>query len=282
LIETLPDLALDGPELARTITLENRLARALARDELDLHYQTIWGADGKTLCGLEALVRWKMPYCGTIPPDLFIRVAEQCNLVCDIDRWVFMRACRDLASLHRRGLTSIVMHVNMTAQDFEQTGLVDDLLSALDEYGLHPWQFCLELTERSAMENAERVIPVINRLRNHGFGFALDDFGTGYSSLSRLKRLPVTSIKIDRSFMAGVPHKRVDSAIVRMILDLGRHLHLPVVAEGVESDAQTSYLRQFGCEYFQGYFFGKPQPLDELMAGRHAIAARAVEQLRVA
>lgn len=251
--------------LAQELTIEAELHRALAEDEFFLEYQPVYDNFQGRMVAVEALIRWQKPNGELVRPDLFIGIAEKSRLIVQIGRWVVQRACGDLAQLHRAGMPDLKMHVNMAAAEFANAKLAQELRAVVDACGIKAQHLCLELTEGMVMKQPEKVIPVMRLLRQHGFHISLDDFGIGHSSLSRLKKLPITSVKIDRSFVAGLPHDRGDGAIVRTILDLGRHMHLSVIAEGVETDAQLAYLGQFGCALVQGYLMSRPQPLQMLL-----------------
>ena len=252
--------------LVQQLTMETELHHALLRDEFFLVYQPVFDSFREQMVAVEALIRWRRPDGEIVPPDVFIPIAEQSRLIVQIGRWVVERACRDLALLHAAGFDRLQLNVNMAATEFVNTSLPEELMAVVGACGIASHHLCLELTEGTVMKQAEQVIPIMGVLRQLGFKISLDDFGMGHSSLSRLKKLPITSLKIDRSFVSGLPQDRGDAAIVRTILDLGRHMKLQVVAEGVETDAQLSFLRQFGCSLIQGYILGRPVPFDTLIA----------------
>lgn len=256
-----------GAEQARTarkLGMLSELHCAIARQEFFLEYQPICDALDARVVAVEALIRWRRANGEVVPPQRFIPVAEQSRLIHDIGRWVLQQVCRDLPRLQRSLAADLRVHVNMAAPEFVDSALPQQLAAIVAAAGVQPRHICLELTEGVVMQQAETAIPVMRELRRLGFGIGLDDFGMGYSSLSLLKNLPVGSIKIDRLFTAGVPHDRDDCAIVRTILDLGRHMKLQVIAEGVENDAQLGVLRQFGCPLVQGYLVGRPSSIDSL------------------
>lgn len=259
-------LAEQRSALARQLTMEAELQRALVNHEFFLAYQPVFGLDAEHMVAVEALIRWRRPGGDVVPPDLFIPVAEQSGLIVQIGRWVVKQACHDLAQLHRAGFTDLQVNVNMAAPEFVNPNLPGELMAVLQACGVAPRHLCLELTEGLVMKQPDKVIPVMAALRQQGFKVSLDDFGMGHSSLSRMKMLPISSLKIDRSFVSGLPHDRGDAAIVRTILDLGRHMKLQVIAEGVETDAQLLFLRQFGCTLIQGFLLGRPKTVPELMA----------------
>ncbi|MFS2213138.1 putative bifunctional diguanylate cyclase/phosphodiesterase [Telluria sp. Tellsp104] len=237
---------------------------AIRRGEFFLEYQPIRTTTDMDIDAVEALIRWRRPNGEIVPPNVFIPLAEQSRLIVDIGRWVVRQACHDLARLRAAGLGGVRVHVNMAAPEFIDAELPDRLTAIAAAAGVDPRGICLELTEGVVMKHADKSIAIMRELRRRGFGIGLDDFGMGYSSLSLLKNLPIGSLKIDRLFMAGVPYDRNDCAIVRSLLDLGRHMKLTVVAEGVETDAQLGYLRQFGCPLVQGWLPGRPVPLERL------------------
>lgn len=259
-------LAEQRSALAKQLTMEAELHRALVGNEFFLEYQPIFDRDAEHIVAIEALIRWRRPDGEVVRPDLFIPIAEQSRLIVQIGRWVVKQACRDLALLQRAGFTDLQVNVNMAAPEFVNASLPGELMAVVEACGVAPRHLCLELTEGLVMKQPDKVMPVMAALRQHGFKISLDDFGMGHSSLSRMKKLPISSLKIDRSFVSGLPHDRGDAAIVRTILDLGRHMKLQVIAEGVETDAQLIFLRQFGCTFIQGFLLGRPKTVPELMA----------------
>jgi diguanylate cyclase (GGDEF)-like protein len=259
----------NGPQralLVQQLRMESELRHALSTSqEFFLVYQPVFDPFDERMVAVEALIRWARPNGEVISPEIFIPIAEQSRLIVKIGKWVVRQACHDLGILHRAGFPDLQMNVNMAAQEFLSADMPRELQDITRDAGVAPRHLCLELTESTVMKHADRVVPIMLQLRDRGFKIALDDFGTGYSSLSRLKRLPISSIKIDRGFMTGLPHDRGDCAIVRTILDLGHHMKLPVIAEGVENDAQLGFLRQFGCPLVQGYRFSRPLRLQDLI-----------------
>jgi diguanylate cyclase (GGDEF)-like protein len=249
--------------LMRQLMVETELIDALADGQLFMHYQPVFGARDRQLRAVEALIRWRRPDGELVPPDVFIPIAEQSHLIVEIGRWVLQQACHDLALLQRAGLPGLQMNVNMAALEFLNVNLPNELATLTREAGIAPRHLCLELTEGMMMKHADQVIPVMRDLRRRGFKISIDDFGMAYSSLSRLKDLPISSLKIDRSFVHGLPHGTEDCAIVQTIVDIGRNMRLDVVAEGVENSAQLEHLSALGCTLIQGYLMGRPMlPLD--------------------
>jgi diguanylate cyclase (GGDEF)-like protein/PAS domain S-box-containing protein len=241
---------------------ENALHRALERDELRVFYQPIVELDGGTCSGAEALVRWQHPDRGLVAPDAFIELAEETGLIVPIGAWVLEEACRQLVVWTANGQVTpgFTMAINLSARQLAQSDLVDRVADALERTGAPPAQVCLEITESVLM--AETTIEAIDALRALGVRLSIDDFGTGYSSLGYLRRFPVDSIKVDRSFVDGLGTEAEDSAIVAAVVGLGHALGLSVVAEGVETELQLAELGGLGCDRAQGFFFSPPQPAD--------------------
>jgi len=249
-----------------SLTMEEALHHALRDNQFFLEYQPIFDSFGENVIAMEALIRWRTPNGDIVRPDIFIPTAEKSFLIAQIDRWVIRQACSDLALLHRSGFPELQVNVNMSASEFLSTSLPDELLNIVHASGLTTHHICLELTENMVMQHADKVIPIMESLRKRGFHIGLDDFGTGHSSLSRLKQLPISSLKIDRSFVKGLPSDEGDCAIVRTIFDLGHHMGLQIIAEGVETDAQLNFLRQFGYPWMQGFLLGRPMGVNDLIA----------------
>jgi diguanylate cyclase (GGDEF)-like protein len=252
-------------QLAGQLTLLSELHHAHERNEFFLEYQPIFDSFVEDLVAVEALIRWRKPNGDIVPPDLFIPVAEQSRLMVRLGRWIAEQACRDLPLMHAAGMKNVKVHINMAAPEFIDSELPSELMSVVRQAGIEPRHLCLELTESVVMSHPEKSISIMRELQALGFEISLDDFGMGYSSLAMLKQLPISSLKIDRLFVGGVPHERTDCAIVRAILDLGRNMKIRVIAEGVENDAQMSFLRQYDCDV-QGYLLGRPMPMHQLLA----------------
>lgn len=257
-------LAVQQSDLAQRLTMQAELHQAIAEQALFLEYQPIFAGNGQ-IHALEALIRWRRANGDIVRPDVFIPIAEESRLIIQIGNWVVHRACHDLARLHRSGFENVKVHVNMAASEFTSSTLPDELRAVVDRSGIKPQHLCLELTESMLMHQPDHVIPIMSTLRRLGFGISLDDFGMGYSSLAHLKNLPISSMKIDRSFIQGLPQQSEDRAIVRTIIELGRNLRLNVIAEGVETDTQLAFLRQFGDTLIQGFVLSRPQPVEELI-----------------
>ncbi|HSV50609.1 MAG TPA: EAL domain-containing protein [Burkholderiaceae bacterium] len=241
--------------------LEADLRQGLLRGELRLYYQPVVDEQMRVI-GAEALVRWQHPLRGMVSPAQFIPMAEQSGLILPLGQWVLQTACRQLAAWARSPQTAgIALSVNVSARQFRQPDFVAQVLAVLAQSGASAQRLTLELTESLLLSDVKDVIAKMNDLKAHGIGFALDDFGTGYSSLAYLKRLPLDQLKIDQSFVGDVLTNANDAAIARTILALAHSLDLGVVAEGVETEGQRAFLLRNGCKAFQGYLFGKPQPV---------------------
>lgn len=254
------------PELTRLslerFELERGLRLALEREELLLHYQPQASVEGAQCVGAEALVRWLHPTLGLIPPDRFIPLAEETGLIQALGRWVLRASCLQARRWHDMGL-ALRIAVNLSGQQIVHGDIVATVSEVLAETGLEPQWLELEITEGFVLSHAEAGVRTLERLKALGISLAIDDFGTGYSSLSYLKRLPVDRLKIDRSFVQGVPDDRDDAAIVTTIIAMARSLQLEVIAEGVEEASQLAFLRTQGCDEYQGYLLGRPMPLPE-------------------
>ena len=252
--------------MVQQLSMEIALHQALYNQELFLEYQPIFDSFGNQVKAVEALLRWRRSDGELVRPDVFIPVAEQSRLIVQIGRWVLKQACNDLARLHRAGLKDLQVNVNMAATEFLSGRLPEELQQLIEDAGVESGHVCLELTEGTVIQQYDKVVPIMDALRNQGFHISLDDFGMGHSSLSRLKNLPISSLKIDRSFVRGIPHDCGDCAIVRTIFDLGQHMKLQVIAEGVETDSQLGFLQQFGYPMMQGFLLGRPMPLEKMLA----------------
>jgi EAL domain-containing protein (putative c-di-GMP-specific phosphodiesterase class I) len=244
---------------------ENALHRALERDELRIYYQPIVELADRTCAGAEALVRWQHPDRGLVAPDAFIDLAEETGLIVPIGAWVLEQACHQLMEWRAAGAVSATfsMAVNLSARQLAQPDLVARVAEALERTGVPRELVCLEITESVLM--AETTIEAIDALRALGVRLSIDDFGTGYSSLGYLRRFPVDSVKVDRSFVDGLGTESEDSAIVAAVVSLGHALGLSVVAEGVETELQLAELGALGCDRAQGFWFARPLPADRFV-----------------
>lgn len=248
--------------LAR-VGIESRLRNALARQQLQLYYQPRVDMQTGRFVGAEALLRWKLPKQGVIPPSRFIEVAEETGLIVPIGNWVLSVACQQAKAWQMKGYPPLVVSVNVSPRQFRHESLVDNIAQALRQSGLPAKYLQIELTEGLLMQDAKHHLAMLEQIRALGVQISVDDFGTGYSSLAYLKRFPVDQLKIDRSFVNDLPGDENDAAIVRAIVTLGHQLGLRVVAEGVETEAQHQFLRSIDCDEMQGYLFGQPMSADE-------------------
>jgi EAL domain-containing protein (putative c-di-GMP-specific phosphodiesterase class I) len=248
-----------APAEAR-LNLELELRTAIDQDQLVLHYQPRVDVVTGRPVGMEALVRWQHPQRGLLSPAHFIGIAEETGLIVPMGAWVLRRAGETLRRLEIGGAHGLVMSVNVSARQFKNPRLVDEVAEMIELAGCPPHQIELELTESAVMEQPEMAEATMRRLKMLGVRLAMDDFGTGYSSLASLKRFPVDCVKIDRSFVNDIPGDAGDSALTRAIVAMGHSLGLHVVAEGVERRDQLDFLRREGCDEYQGYWFAKPMP----------------------
>ena len=246
--------------------LGSELHRALDRDEFRVYYQPKVDLRSGRPSGAEALLRWQHPERGLIPPAEFIPVLEETGLIVAVGEWILRRACEDLNARDRAGLPPLPVAVNLSARQFRHHDLDKRLQSIVRGAGVDPSRIELEITESHLMHDPTHAIRIMRSLRAAGLRMAIDDFGTGYSSLSYLTRFPLAALKIDRSFVRDVLNDQADATIVRTIIDMAKTLGLTVVAEGVETEAQASFLRGLGCEQAQGYFFAQPMPHEALVS----------------
>ncbi len=254
------------PQMQATVTaraaLELDLREALRQQQFVLYYQAQVLGEGR-LTGAEVLLRWQHPQRGLVSPAAFIDVAEETGLILPLGHWVLATACAQLATWAAQPNTShLSLAVNVSAKQLQQADFVDQVLAVLGSTGANPHRLKLELTESLLVSNVETTIAKMTALKAHGVGFSLDDFGTGYSSLSYLKRLPLDQLKIDQSFVRDILIDPNDAAIAKMVLALADSLGLSVIAEGVETEAQRSFLAALGCHAYQGYLFSRPLPLE--------------------
>jgi len=241
------------------------LRMALEQRQFRLHYQPKFDAQACQPIGAEALLRWEHPQHGLLLPDRFIGLAEKTGLIIPIGEWVLDEACRQMRQWLEQGHGDWRMAVNLSALQFCHAGLVDSVARALRENGLPANHLTLEITETTAMHDADASLTVLQRLSDMGVDLSIDDFGTGYSSLMYLKRLPANELKIDRGFVRDLEQDSDDAAIVSAIVALGQALGLRIVAEGVETDGQQDFLTRLGCDSLQGYLLGQPVPAEQFM-----------------
>lgn len=242
------------------LLMGNALRLALAEKQFELYFQPQVSADGHKVESLEALIRWHHPQGGLVEPSRFIPVAEEMQLITELGAWVVEEACRILAVWHRQGLQGLRVAVNLSAKQLHQPELVDIIRCALESNGLSGGDLELEITESMVMDDPEYCIEQLRRLSQMGIKIAMDDFGTGYSSLAYLKRLPIDTLKIDRSFVRDLAQGNQDATLCATTINMALNLGLETVAEGIETEAQADLLRVLKCDRFQGYLFARPMP----------------------
>src|SRR5262245_31377123 len=242
------------------LSLESRLRQAVANDELELHFQPFFDLKTTKVLGAEALLRWRHPELGLIPPGEFIPIAELSGLIVPIGEWVLRTACAEARKWHEKGFSGLTVSVNLSSRQFQQADLVSQVTNALADTGLEPDKLDLEITESNAMQNAEHSINTLWGLKKQGVRISMDDFGTGYSSLNYLKRFPIDRIKLDQSFVRDLPGDKDDAAIAMAVIAMGRSLELVVIAEGVETEEQLAFLKDRECDQLQGFLLSRPLP----------------------
>ena len=247
-----------------------QLRRAVENEEFVVHYQPQIDIESGAIAGAEALVRWKHPERGLLPPADFISLAEKSGLIVPIGKWVLRKACARAQECHQAGFLGFRVAVNVSPKQLQQGNLRETIAQTLIETELEPDCLELEITETSMMENAESEVETLASLREMGVKIAIDDFGTGYSSLGYLKNLPIDSVKLDQSFVKGATTDPDDAALVMAVVTLAHNLRLKVIAEGIETEDQLKFLRLLRCDRGQGYLFGKPAPADPIKATRQA------------
>jgi len=247
------------------LTLRNMLRQALREEEFLLHYQPQVDLATGEIIGAEALVRWRRPDSGLVPPARFIPVLEDTGDIVEVGRWIMRTACRQNRAWQESGIVPLRVAINLSARQFSRGGLVGTVADALEESGLDPSCLELEITESLLMEDLNASLQILGELQNTAGGLrvSIDDFGTGYSSLSYLKSFPIDLLKIDQSFVRDIPGNPDDAAITTAIIRLAHSLRLGVIAEGVETREQAAFLRGRGCNEAQGYYFSRPLPADE-------------------
>ncbi len=249
------------------LSLESDLRHALGRDELELYYQPQINIATGRITGVEALIRWNRPGFGVVGPLEFIPVAEETRLIVPIGEWVLNEACRQAKAWQQGDPSSFRMAINLSPRQFQHSDLPQLIAAALELTGLAPANLELEITESLAMQNTNRTIATLHRLREMGLQIAIDDFGTGHSSLNYLRSFPIDSVKIDQEFVQEIEASAADRAIVSAVIGMARGLRLRVTAEGVETERQLNFLREQGCEDVQGFLFGEPVPASALRPG---------------
>jgi len=248
------------------IRLETDLRFAIQRNELSMYYQPLVSLEDGGIIGFEALLRWHHAKLGLISPARFIPIAEESDLIIPITNWILEQTTNQIAEWQKisNSYRNLIVSVNISGRHISQDGLVEEVKKSLQDSKLTPSSLKLEITESTAMDNAERTIEVLTRLKETGVQLSIDDFGTGYSSLSYLHRLPFDTLKIDRSFVYDVGENGENSQILQTIISLAKNLKMRVIAEGIETESQLRLLQNLGCDFGQGYLFAKPQPKDDM------------------
>lgn len=249
---------------SRKMILENRLRKALEKEELSLHYQPQIDLDTGEVTGIEALLRWNNAEFGVISPAEFIPIAEESGLIIPISEWVIRQACEDVKQLHISRYPKLRIGINISGLHFNQSNFVESVSTIIQDTGINPRLVELELTESMIMPNANESIDKLVHLKQKGMKISIDDFGTGYSSLSYLKNFPIDTLKIDQSFIRNLTTYSGDAAIVKAIITMAKNLHLEIVAEGVETKEQLQFLQQEKCNMLQGFYLSKPISLPAL------------------
>ncbi|MGA7790024.1 MAG: bifunctional diguanylate cyclase/phosphodiesterase, partial [Xanthobacteraceae bacterium] len=267
------------PSMTKELTdrrqIETDLREAIEHNELELRYQPIVNLEDNSVTGFEALARWNHRTKGFVPPSDFIPIAEDTGLMTRLGEWALIEACGKIATLPAH----LTLAVNLSPVQFAAPDLVDVIQRALVSSGLAPHRLELEITESVLLENNEKIISMLRRLRQLGVCIALDDFGTGYSALSYLRKFPLDKIKIDRSFVTDIATRSDQVAIIQAVLNIARALGMTVTAEGVETVIQRDFLKALGCDSAQGYLFGKPVPFEELA---EIVAERSTKKIMAA
>jgi diguanylate cyclase (GGDEF)-like protein/PAS domain S-box-containing protein len=271
-----PDMSVAAVE---RLILKSKLRRSLELDELVTLYQPLVDLESGVIVGAEALLRWRLPGHGDIPPSEFIPLAEQSNLIHAIGEWVFRRVCTDYVAWRSAGTAPQRVAINWSLRQFGRPGTVDRIAALLKEYDVAPHTIELEITESTLMEY-ERSGPILEALSALGMRISIDDFGTGYSSLSALRQMPVQTIKIDQSFVHRLTERDEDATLVRTIVEMGRNLGLEVIAEGVETTEQRRLLALQGCHFGQGQLFGAPMTANAFMEALTASTQAAAPDFR--
>ncbi len=250
----------------RALLLESKLHHAIKKDILELVYQPKIDVQTEEMVGMEALLRWKDPELGNIPPNQFIPFAEDCGLICDIGEWVLRKASLQIKQWKEQFNLDLRVAINISPIHFQEVNFISRLVSIIEETKVDPHNLEIEITEMSMMDYNNDLINKITEMKELGLTVAIDDFGTGYSSLGYLKEFPIDVLKIDRSFIVNMNEGESGIAMVAAIISLAHALNLKVVAEGVETAKELEILRKYNCEYVQGYYFSKPISVEEITA----------------
>ncbi|PKG23449.1 bifunctional diguanylate cyclase/phosphodiesterase [Niallia nealsonii] len=245
----------------RKANIENHLRKSLMMEQLQVHYQPIIELDSGKIFGLEALVRWEHPKMGIISPEEFIPIAEETGLIIDLGNYVLQKACKQLKIWQESDFDLIHVSVNISTRQLEHNQFVENVIKVLKETKLNPMHLELEVTE-SIVQNIKHSQKILNELKNIGVNLSIDDFGTGYSSLNILHHLPIDKLKIDKTFINDINTN--DYALVKTIIEMGHNLNFSLIAEGIENEQQLNLLKQYKCQYGQGYYFSKPLPANEI------------------
>jgi EAL domain-containing protein (putative c-di-GMP-specific phosphodiesterase class I) len=259
----------------KRLLLESKLRKAIERDELELHFQPKLELETGRIAGLEALARWRDPDLGIVSPSEFIPLAEEAGLIGAIGEWALEAVVRQARAWQEQGLSVLRISVNLSGQEIQDDSLVRRVVEVFENSGVGPQWLDLEITETALMSNEAVATRVLEELRTLGITISLDDFGTGYSSLSYLRRLPIDTLKIDRSFIQRIETRSDDAALVEAIISMANVLRLRVVVEGVETEKQLAFLREMGCDEVQGNLLSPPIGADDV-----ASMVREIEQQR--
>ncbi|MCA8970377.1 MAG: bifunctional diguanylate cyclase/phosphodiesterase, partial [Planctomycetes bacterium] len=248
----------------KRLEIENEVRRGLRNGEFRLDYQPLVDLASRRVEAVEALLRWDHPVRGLVPPSEFIDIAEETGLIVPLGNWVLRRACEEILSRDDLGADGPRVAVNLSLRQFRDPDLLVVIRQTLEDCAIDPKRIELELTESAVMEDLEETLRILAELKTLGITISIDDFGTGYSSLAQLKRLPVDTVKVDRTFVRDIPDDHEDLAITSAIIAMAHKMNLRVVAEGIETEAQLRFLEENGCDVGQGFFFSRGVPSDEL------------------
>lgn len=258
-----------NPEMNRKhshkFQIESDLRHAISKDQLELHYQSQIDSKTEKVVGFEALMRWQHPEKGYISPEVFIPIAEKTGLILPLGKWLIDTACKHTSELLNSGLTDFTTAINISGIQIRDKLFIKNITESLHKFDLNPKYLEIELTESTLMNDSELVIQKVNELKKLGIKIAIDDFGTGFSSMSYLKSFPVSKLKIDKDFITGLPNSNEDIAIIRAIIAMSHGLNIDVIAEGVERKNQVTILKDYNCDMFQGFYYSKPIPFEELL-----------------